>query len=65
MYILSGLCLCTSVYIYYTAAVDLKQVPGVPVGSCDHSALIVLDGTWSQAKGIFANNPQLHHVKQV
>ena len=46
-------------------AVDLKQVPGEPIGSRDDSALVVLDGTWAQAKGIFANNPKLHHLKQV
>ena len=49
----------------FSIAVDLKQVPGEPVGSRDDGALIVLDGTWSQAKGIFSSNPKLHKLKQV
>ena len=31
----------------------------------DGAALIVLDGTWAQAKGIFTQNPRLHSVRQV
>ena len=46
-------------------AVDLKHVPGEPIGSSDAAALIVLDGTWAQAKGMFTSNPKLHHIKQV
>ena len=47
------------------AAVDLTQLPQVPVGVCDGAAMIVLDGTWAQAKSMLANNVRLHHVRQV
>ena len=47
------------------AAVDLEEVPGKPVGSCDDAALIVIDGTWAQAKAMFTCNTKLHHIKQV
>ena len=47
-------------------ALDLRDIPREPIGSTnDNAALIVLDGTWAQAKGMFSSNPKLHHIKQV
>lgn len=46
-------------------AVDIASVPQKPIGYHDNAALIVIDGTWAQAKGIFTQNPQLHEVRQI
>ena len=45
-------------------AVDLFSLPQQPL--CAHgAALIVIDGTWSQAKGLFYHNDFLHKLRQV
>lgn len=44
---------------------DIASVPQKPIGYHDNAALIVIDGTWAQAKGIFTQNPQLHEVRQI
>ena len=46
-------------------AVDVRSLPKEPIGKCDDSAVLVLDGTWAQAKSMFKQNPFLHQVKQV
>ncbi len=47
------------------AAVDLHQLPPEPVGLEDDAALIVLDGTWAQAKTLYSQNPILQNLRQV
>lgn len=46
------------------SAVDLCSLPQQPLCS-DGAALIVIDGTWSQARGLFAHNEFLHKLRQV
>lgn len=47
-------------------AVDVRSVPPIPVGHHGRpSALIILDGTWAQARGMYSHNPQLQQLTQV
>ena len=46
------------------SAVDLCSLPQQPL-CADGAALIVIDGTWSQARGLFCHNEFLHKLKQV
>ena len=50
---------------YCFIAVDLGTLPQVSIGQSDDSAILVIDGTWAQAKSMFKQNPYLHQVKQV
>ncbi|XP_065911996.1 tRNA-uridine aminocarboxypropyltransferase 2-like isoform X2 [Dysidea avara] len=45
-------------------AVDLCRLPQRPICT-DGAALIVIDGTWSQARGLFTHNEFLHRLQQV
>lgn len=47
------------------SAIDLSTLPRKPIGRDDGSAVIVLDGTWAQTKSMFAQNPYLHHIRNV
>ena len=42
-------------------AVDIRELPPVE----DGYNLILLDGTWTQAKGMYVNNELLHVPKKV
>lgn len=44
-------------------AVDLKEI--AESGNSEQYTLILLDGTWAQAKGMYAHNKFLHTIKQV
>ena len=46
------------------SAIDLCSLPQQPL-CADGAALIVIDGTWSQARGLFYHNEFLHKLKQV
>ena len=46
------------------SAVDLCNLPQQPL-STGGAALVVIDGTWSQARGLFAHNEFLHKLRQV
>ncbi|XP_064474723.1 tRNA-uridine aminocarboxypropyltransferase 2-like isoform X1 [Ornithodoros turicata] len=46
-------------------AQDIETLPTVVERSGCGYNLIVLDGTWSQARSLFFNSPQLHGLKQV
>ena len=46
------------------SAVDLCSLPQQPLCAAG-AALIVIDGTWSQARGLFAHNEFLHKLHQV
>ena len=49
-----------------SVAVEHTSILQEPVGVAgDGAALIVLDGTWAQARSIFTQNPRLHSVRQV
>ena len=49
-----------------SVAVEHTSIPQEPLGvTGDGAALIVLDGTWAQARSIFTQNPRLHSVRQV
>ena len=58
-------CIFGSQIALYSTAVNVTQLPQLPVGEDDNAALFVLDGTWAQAKSIFAQNPILHSIRQV
>ena len=45
-------------------AIDLESLP--PVGSSQPPYnIIIIDGTWQQAKSMFFNSRQLHNLRQV
>ena len=46
------------------SAIDLCSLPQQPL-CADGAALIVIDGTWSQARGLFYHNEFLHKLRQV
>lgn len=46
-------------------ASDVSSLPRHPIGIGDDAAVIVIDGTWSQAKGLYSQNPRLHDAVQV
>lgn len=46
-------------------ALELHALPRRPIGGSDGAAVIVIDGTWSQAKSIFNRSRALGAVKQV
>lgn len=52
---------CITIYI----AVDFKTLPRQPIGKDNDAAIIVLDGTWAQAKSMLHQNSYLSQVKQV
>lgn len=44
---------------------DISNLPRQPIGLHDDAALIAIDGTWSQSKGLYYHNPRLHDAPQV
>ena len=44
-----------------TDAVDIRELPPLEAGY----NLVLLDGTWTQAKGMYLHNPLLHVPKKV
>lgn len=46
-------------------ALELSALSRCAIGDCDGAAVIVIDGTWSQARTIFKYNKALHSVRQV
>ena len=53
---------CVHLCLY--VAVDLCSLPQRPICT-NGAALIVIDGTWSQARGLFTHNEFLHTLQQV
>lgn len=53
----------TTVLFPSKTAVDLCSLPQQPL-CADDAALIVIDGTWSQARGLFYHNEFLHKLRQ-
>lgn len=42
------------------------SIPIEQINACDGPFnLLLLDGTWPQAKGMYASSPRLHHMRQV
>ena len=48
--------------LYQYTAMDLSTISP---SSCHETTLLVLDGTWAQARSIHTQNPFLHSLKQV
>lgn len=44
---------------------DVFSLPRKPIGVYDDAAVIAIDGTWSQSKGLYSQNPRLHDAIQV
>jgi len=63
----TGMTKTTIVYVTYSvlySAINLCSLPQQPLCTSG-AALIVIDGTWSQARGLFAHNEFLHKLRQV
>ena len=52
-------------HVYLPIALELRTLPRRPIGASDGAAVIVIDGTWSQAKSIFNQSRALGSVRQV
>lgn len=61
---LESLLASSNTYLLYPSlnAIDIKTLQGDNSTSYN---LVLIDGTWPQAKAIFASNPILHNLKQV
>uniref|UniRef100_A0A0A9W2H5 tRNA-uridine aminocarboxypropyltransferase n=1 Tax=Lygus hesperus TaxID=30085 RepID=A0A0A9W2H5_LYGHE len=56
---------CNSILLYPSKdSVDLDEMPKVTSETTPYN-LILIDGTWPQAKGIYNSTPALHTMKQV
>lgn len=49
----------------HSTAIDISSLSRNPIGIYDDAAVIAIDGTWSQAKGLYSQNPRLHDAIQV
>lgn len=64
---LEALCSHPNALLLYPGpeAIDITEVPRLPAGSDQFYRLILIDGTWPQAKYIYNNNKMLHMPRQV
>lgn len=46
-------------------AQDISELQPLSENSSDHFNIVLIDGTWPQAKTIFNNSPMLHNLKRV